>query len=219
MTSAEDHVGDAEPQRDRRVDDGRFLRAPPSAHRAPNTNSTCQANGLKYRSALRVGGQVPAGLPRHQPQHDCRDHGPVGLAQHDPQHRREQAHQHDVERQHVEVDRLELQEQALPQRFGGVVDQADDVELVDQLGIAEPQCEIADRGDIDHEQDDMGDIELPDPLGQPGGADDEAAFQHHPGIDERGGIAGDEDEQVGGVAEPVIAGGDPVHDVVRIWSR
>ena len=29
------------------------LRAPPRAHHEPNTNSTCQANGLKY--------QVPAG--------------------------------------------------------------------------------------------------------------------------------------------------------------
>ena len=29
------------------------LRAPPSAHHEPNTNSTCQQNGLKY--------QVPAG--------------------------------------------------------------------------------------------------------------------------------------------------------------
>ena len=47
----------------------------------------------------------------------------------------------------------------------------------------------------------MGDIELPDALGQPGGADDEAAVQHHPGIDEGGGVAGNEHEQVGGVAE------------------
>ena len=60
----------------------------------------------------------------------------------------------------------------------------------------------------------MGDIELPDALGQPRGADDEAAVQHHPGIDKGGGIAGDENEQVGGVAEAVIAGRDPVHDVV-----
>ena len=29
------------------------FRAPPSAHHEPNTNSTCQQNGLKY--------QVPAG--------------------------------------------------------------------------------------------------------------------------------------------------------------
>ena len=197
----QDQVGDAEIERDRRVDDVQVLAG--AAERAPCAEHEQHLPGerVEVPGALRIGRQVPAGLPRHQPQHDRGQHGPVGLAQHDPQHRREQAHQHDVERQHVEVDGLELQEQALPQRFGRVVDQADDVELVDQLGIAEPQRQIADRGDIDHEQDDMGDIELPDPLGQPGGADDEAALQHHPGIDKGGGVAGDENEEVGGVAE------------------
>ena len=60
----------------------------------------------------------------------------------------------------------------------------------------------------------MGDIELPDPLGQPGGADDEATFQHHSGVDEGGGIARDENKEVGGVAKAVIPRGDPVHDIV-----
>ena len=60
----------------------------------------------------------------------------------------------------------------------------------------------------------MRDIELPDPLGQAGGADDEAAFQHHPGIDEGGGITRNENEQIGGVAEAIISRGDPVHDIV-----
>ena len=162
----------------------------------------------------RVGVQIPAEVTRGKPQHDGQRHRQVGLAQHEPEHRRKQPHQHDVEWQHVEIERLEAQEQALAQRLGGVVDQARDVELVDHLGIAEAQRQIADRGDVDHEQDDVGDVELPDPLGQPGGADDEAAVEHHPGIDERGGIAGDENEEVGGVAETVIAGRDPVHDVV-----
>ena len=56
-------------------------------------------------------------------------------------------------------------------------------------GSLKRSATIADRNDVDHEQDDVGDVELPDPLGQAGGADDEAAFQHHPGIDEGGGIA------------------------------
>jgi hypothetical protein len=136
------------------------------------------------------------------------------LPQHEPEHRREQAHQHDIERQHVEVDGLEFEEQALAQGLGGVVDEAGDVELVDEVGIAEAQRQVADCGDIDHEQDDMGDVELPDALGQPGRADDEAALQHHPGVDERGSIAGNEDEQVGGVAEAVIPRGDPIHHII-----
>ncbi|MGY4487942.1 hypothetical protein ACVWWR_007133 [Bradyrhizobium sp. LM3.2] len=149
-----------------------------------------------------------------QPQRDGQDHRQVRLAQHEPEHRRKQPHQHDVEWQHVEIERLEAQEQALAQRLGGVVDQTGDVELVDHLGIAEAQRQIADRGDVDHEQDDVCDVELPDPLGQPRGADEKATLKHHPGIDEGGGVAGDEDEQVGGVGKAVIAGGDPVHHIV-----
>ena len=60
----------------------------------------------------------------------------------------------------------------------------------------------------------MGDIELPDALGKARGADNEAALEHHAGVNKGGGIAGDEDEEIGGVAEPVIPGGDPVHDII-----
>ena len=60
----------------------------------------------------------------------------------------------------------------------------------------------------------MGDVELPDALGEAGGADDKAALQHHPGIDERRGVPRNEDEQIRGIAEAVIPGCDPVHDVV-----
>ena len=74
--------------------------------------------------------------------------------------------------------------------------------------------DVSDRNDVNHEQNDVSDVELPDPLEQPGGADDEPALQHHLGVDERSGVAGYENEQVGGVAEAVIPGRDPVHDVV-----
>ena len=60
----------------------------------------------------------------------------------------------------------------------------------------------------------MRDIELPDPLGQAGGTDDEAAFDHHPRVNEGGGISRNENEQIRGVAETVVSGGDPVHDIV-----
>ena len=197
-----------------RVDDGDRLAG--AAHRAPGAEHEQHLPGerVEIPGAGGIGGQVPAHLARDQPQHDRDDHGEIGLAQHEPQHRREQPHQHDVERQYVEIDRLELQQQSLPQRFGGLVDEARHVEFVDHLGIAEAQRQIGDRGDVDHEQDDMGDIELPDPLGQARGADDEAAVEHHPRIDEGGGVAGDEDEEVGGVREAVIPRRDPVHDVV-----
>src|SRR6185437_10631764 len=131
-----------------------------------------------------------------------------------PKHRREKSHQHDVKRKHVEVDRLEFQQQPLAQCLDGAIDEARHVELVDDLRIAVTLRDVADRNDVDDEQDDVRDIELPDPFGQAGAAHDEAAFDHHPRVDERGGISRNENEQIGGVAETVIPGGDPVHDVV-----
>ena len=45
--------------------------------------------------------------------------------------------------------------------------------------------------------------------------DHEAALAHRAAVDEGGGVAGDEDEDFGGVAEAVIADGEPGHDVGR----
>jgi len=103
----------------------------------------------------------------------------------------------------------------LSQRFDWAVHQAGDIELADDFSVAETLCDIADRGNINDEQDDVRDIELPDPFGQPRRSDDEAAVKHHSGVNEGGGIAGDENEEVGGVAEAVVTGGDPVHHIVR----
>src|SRR5690606_37963721 len=70
--------------------------------------------------------------------------------------------------------------------------------------------------DIDHEQNDMGDVKLPDSFEQPCCTDDETAVEHHVGVDERSSVAGNENEQVGGVAEPVVARRDPIDGV--IWN-
>ncbi len=75
--------------------------------------------------------------------------------------------------------------------------------------------EIADLGDVDHEQQDVRDIDLPSPLDQAGGADHGAALEHHARIDEGCRVAGDEDEQIGGVAEAEVLLGNPIHRVVR----
>ena len=187
-----------------------------AAKRAPRAEDEYHlpAIGIEVPGAGGIGVEIPAEMPRHQPQHDGGQHRQVGLAQHHPQDRRKKSHQHDVERQHVQVDGLELEQQSLAQRFGCVIDEACDVELVDQLGIHEASREKTDRDDVDDEQDDVRDIELPDALGEAGGADDKAAIDHHPRVDEGGGIARDEHEQVGGVGKPVVPGRDPVDDVV-----
>ena len=68
---------------------------------------------------------------------------------------------------------------------------------------------------IDGEQEHVRDIDLPGALQDAGARDDEAALAHRAAVDEGRGIAGDEDEDLGRVAEAVIADGEPGDDVVR----
>ena len=61
----------------------------------------------------------------------------------------------------------------------------------------------------------MRHVDLPRAFPDAGRRDDEAALQHGAAVDEGRGVAGDEDEDLGGVAEAVIADGEPGDDVVR----
>ncbi len=61
----------------------------------------------------------------------------------------------------------------------------------------------------------MRDIDLPDPPQNPRGRHHKARLQHRAAVDEGGGIAGDEDEDFGGVGKPVIADREPGQDVGR----
>ena len=56
---------------------------------------------------------------------------------------------------------------------------------------------------------------MPQPLEDAGCRHDEAPLQHHPSIEDRGGIAADEHEQVGGAAESEIAHGQQADRIVR----
>src|SRR5204863_2029408 len=100
-------------------------------------------------------------------------------------------------------------------RLDRIVDQACNVELVDQFRLVIALRQKADGCDVDDEQENVRDVELPHALEQLGGADQEAALEHHLRVDEGGGVAGDEDEQVGCVAEAVIARRHPGDDVMR----
>ena len=76
-----------------------------------------------------------------------------------------------------------------------------------------------DRDRVDHEQHDIGGVELPGALEEPGRPDDEAALQHHPGVDDRRGIAGYEDEHVRGAAEPEFRSVIQFTTLSGMWSR
>ena len=70
-------------------------------------------------------------------------------------------------------------------------------------------------GDIHHEQDDVRHIDLPGSLDEAGSADQDPALEHDTRVDKGSRVAEDENEQIGGVAEPVVPLGNPVDRVVR----
>jgi hypothetical protein len=95
-----------------------------------------------------------------------------------------------------------------------MIDQAAHIELIDDVGSGVACRDVPNDNDVDHEQDHIRSVELPDPPENPRRPDNEAALQYHFRVDERRGIAGYEDEQIRGAAESVIPQRDPAHDIV-----
>ncbi len=61
----------------------------------------------------------------------------------------------------------------------------------------------------------MSHIDLPDPPEDACTRNGETPLAHDAAVNERSRIAGDEDEQLSCVAEPIIAKSEPIHDVAR----
>jgi hypothetical protein len=61
----------------------------------------------------------------------------------------------------------------------------------------------------------VGDVDLPDAAQDARAGDHEAALAHFPAVDEGRGVAGDENEDLGRVAEAVVANGDPGDEIGR----
>ncbi len=101
------------------------------------------------------------------------------------------------------------------ERIDRIVHQAGDVELIHEMAEVPSMGDIVDCGGIEQKEQQLRDIELPSTLPQSGGANDEPAFNHHPGIDQGGRVTGNEYEEIGSVAEPVIPGGEPGQQTVR----
>ena len=136
-------------------------------------------------------------------------------AQQEPQERREADQQHDVERQHVHVHRLELQQERLDERHVRVIQEVEDAHLLAVERVLEGGRQIGDLGEVDDEQEHVGDVDLPGPPQDAGARDHQAALAHRPPIDECRGVARNEDEDLGGVAEAIVADRHPAHDVRR----
>ena len=88
-------------------------------------------------------------------------HHPVAVPEHQPEHRRKGTHQDDIERQHVEVQRLVPEQQPLRDGFDRGVQQGRDIESVDETGRVEPVGEEMDGSQIEHEQQNVGGVDLP----------------------------------------------------------
>src|ERR1700737_3141498 len=88
------------------------------------------------------------------------------------------------------------------------------VECIGETRVAISLREISDFGEVEHEKEDVGDIDLPDTLQKPRRADDKPTFEHHPCEDKGDSVAGNEDEEIRRIAEAVVPRCHPVHDVV-----
>ena len=97
----------------------------------------------------------------------------------------------------------------------GLLEEIERVHFFGVERIVEARRDIGDLGHVDREQEDVRDVDLPGALQDARARDDEAALAHGAAIDEGRGVAGDEDEDFGGVAEAVVADGEPGDDVVR----
>src|SRR5262249_51615979 len=75
--------------------------------------------------------------------------------------------------------------------------------------------DIGNFGEVDREQEDVGDVDLPSAPQDVGARDDEPAFAHFLAVHEGSGITGDEDEDFSCVAEAVVADGAPGDQVRR----
>ena len=75
--------------------------------------------------------------------------------------------------------------------------------------------DVGNLGEEHREQEHVGDIDLPDPAQDARTADQEARLQHRAAIHERRGVTGDENEDLGGVAEAVIADREPGQKIGR----
>src|SRR6202035_103457 len=81
--------------------------------------------------------------------------------------------------------------------------------------VLETGGDVGNLREKDREQKYMRDVNLPDPPQDAGGRHHETGLKHSAAVNERRGIARDENENLGGVAESVIADREPGQQIGR----
>ena len=93
----------------------------------------------------------------------------------------------------------------MDQRFDRSTSQGGNVISVDEIRSIERLRQEMDRSQIERQQQNVGDIDLPYASHDPRRSENETALACSPGIDDTRRIAGNEDKQVGTVAEAVVS--------------
>ncbi len=139
----------------------------------------------------------------------------IGSPLHQPQDQRQEKHQHDIERQHVHVDGTKSQQQRLDDGDVRLLEKIHDSHFFRIQRVLETGGDVGNLREEDREQKHVRDINLPDPPQDARGRHHETGLEHRAAVNERRGIARDENEDLGGVAESVIADREPGQKVGR----
>ena len=164
----------------------------PRENEKPRKNRSCHENGLKNHGRpvpQLSAGKLDEAHGRDQPYRG--DEGEDGPAAADPggeddeRHHREDA---EIHRQDIEVVRHVGQSQELEHARGGIVEERSQIELLPQiLRLRQEPVRQRERGDDRHEDREMGPVDLPHALGDPGAAEREAGpLEGAPERDPRG---------------------------------
>ena len=145
--------------------------------------------------------RLPTEMQRQKIDYPGDHHWQRQMAPQEQQHRREDAQQDYVERQDIEVLGLILERQRLDDRDIGLVDKIIDAEILVIVLMLHVEGCVKYQRRKDHKQEDVCDVELPNPAIDLGRGDNGTLPLQSLPVNHSGGVAGNEDEHLGGVAK------------------
>ncbi len=202
-------IGKTDPLRDRRQDNARH--SPGAAERAPRGEHEQQLPGKRIEGpvAVRICAQIPVVMQGERIERHRERQREIGSPLHQPQDNGKKKHQHDIERQHVDVQWAKSQEQGLKQDDAGLLEEIHDAHFLGVKGVVGTDGGVENLREEDDDDEHMRDIDLPDPPQDAHARDHESGRNHRTAVDERRRVARDENENLGGVAEAVTADREP----------
>src|SRR5262249_36471710 len=108
-----------------------------------------------------VAGHVPVEAPGEHVKQNRRAERERRSKLQQPQDRRKQQQQDNVERQYVHVGRLEFKQQRLDDRHVGLLEKIENVHFLGIERVLEAGGDVGNFGEVDREQEHVGNIDLP----------------------------------------------------------